>query len=577
MTVTVHHVRGASVSVLEDDKTITVPRERVSVVTVGTQGPQGVGFGAIAAGNAIVGGTGDAAVEVPDQFNVVAFGAVGDGTTDDTAAIQAAVNALPATGGIVVAPRGSYKLTGTVTISGKADVVLDFGEATITQTAALTPVLTLNNMVRTKVVGGNLIGLGTDYLNTSAVYGAAAMKLGGACEDVSILDCSMTNFAGAGVWVVLGDTTGTRIEGCTITGPGSAEIAAMNNFGAGIVIADDANNWAVLNCEISEYAQGITTGDCSNVRVSNTHIHTIVGQHGMYFASLSNAVLSGNLIDDVNNQGIKVQLNTGRPDAEDIAITGNTIVNCKSHPILLTNSDASAERARNVTITGNTLSSVGTGNGIHLTHVDGAIVASNTIHDFSAGISVNSSDNISIIGNRIKDGGHQGILLNIVNQAIVAHNTVDNVATANSGSTEFGLHVTGACTDVTITGNKVRDALGNMRYAYYLAPTSQASFSVIGNFGSGATDYGIRTAAAAIREFRNNDVSGTLGRILNAPTEGLGAIARQSFGTAAPVSGTHARGDIVWNTAPAASGTVGWICTTAGSPGTWKTWGAISA
>lgn len=54
---------------------------------------------------------------------------------------------------------------------------------------------------------------------------------------------------------------------------------------------------------------------------------------------------------------------------------------------------------------------------------------------------------------------------------------------------------------------------------------------------------------------------------------------RNDVGTAAPVgTGTaYARGDKVWNTQPSASGVIGWVCTAAGSPGTWKTFGAISA
>jgi parallel beta-helix repeat protein len=48
-------------------------------------------------------------------------------------------------------------------------------------------------------------------------------------------------------------------------------------------------------------------------------------------------------------------------------------------------------------------------------------------------------------------------------------------------------------------------------------------------------------------------------------------------GTAAPTTGTWAVGDRVMNSAPAASGNIGWVCTTAGTPGTWKTFGAISA
>lgn len=47
--------------------------------------------------------------------------------------------------------------------------------------------------------------------------------------------------------------------------------------------------------------------------------------------------------------------------------------------------------------------------------------------------------------------------------------------------------------------------------------------------------------------------------------------------TAAPTTGAWARGDIVWNRDPAAAGYAGWICVTAGTPGTWKRFGAIEA
>lgn len=52
---------------------------------------------------------------------------------------------------------------------------------------------------------------------------------------------------------------------------------------------------------------------------------------------------------------------------------------------------------------------------------------------------------------------------------------------------------------------------------------------------------------------------------------------RHTTGSAAPASGTWAVGDIVYNTAPAASGYVGWVCVTAGSPGTWRGFGLIEA
>lgn len=54
-----------------------------------------------------------------------------------------------------------------------------------------------------------------------------------------------------------------------------------------------------------------------------------------------------------------------------------------------------------------------------------------------------------------------------------------------------------------------------------------------------------------------------------------------TWGAAAPTTGTWKRGDVCWNTTPSASTAmitnyVGWACVTAGTPGTWKGFGAIT-
>ena len=49
-------------------------------------------------------------------FNVLDFGAVGDGTTDNTPAFQSALDKAAKTGGIVFVPAGQYKIGGVLTI-----------------------------------------------------------------------------------------------------------------------------------------------------------------------------------------------------------------------------------------------------------------------------------------------------------------------------------------------------------------------------------------------------------------------------------------------------------------------------
>jgi parallel beta-helix repeat protein len=60
----------------------------------------------------------------------------------------------------------------------------------------------------------------------------------------------------------------------------------------------------------------------------------------------------------------------------------------------------------------------------------------------------------------------------------------------------------------------------------------------------------------------------------------LGSSGRSAIvgaGTAAPTTGSYDAGAIWLNDLPSAGGFVGWVCVTTGTPGTWKTFGAISA
>jgi hypothetical protein len=58
--------------------------------------------------------------------------------------------------------------------------------------------------------------------------------------------------------------------------------------------------------------------------------------------------------------------------------------------------------------------------------------------------------------------------------------------------------------------------------------------------------------------------------------ETLPLTAQNVRAAAAPTTGTWRVGDIVYNTAPASAGYIGWVCTAAGTPGTWVTFGLIS-
>lgn len=89
---------------------------------------------------------------------------------------------------------------------------------------------------------------------------------------------------------------------------------------------------------------------------------------------------------------------------------------------------------------------------------------------------------------------------------------------------------------------------------------------------------------------RYGSKTGEWGEIPVSSYKGVGSITMKSAATGASVrilgmrssaptgtSTTYSVGDIFYKINPAAGGSLGWVCVTAGAPGVWKTWGAISA
>lgn len=64
-------------------------------------------------------------------ISVKEYGATGDGTTDDTAAIQAAIDSLPLAGGAIYLPAGTYKLSAAIAVRNALKLFGDGNSATV--------------------------------------------------------------------------------------------------------------------------------------------------------------------------------------------------------------------------------------------------------------------------------------------------------------------------------------------------------------------------------------------------------------------------------------------------------------
>jgi hypothetical protein len=162
------------------------------------------------------------------------------------------------------------------------------------------------------------------------------------------------------------------------------------------------------------------------------------------------------------------------------------------------------------------------------------------------------------------------------------------------GATSFKLNPSGAnyINGVSITGCVWSTDFGN-GYAVDLSGTVKG-FSITGNYAAyigllgfvrlnGGGEAGVISGnycenspvdkivsvpRAGVLSFSNYNSSGAMTDYNGLIVEGRAA--------AAPVTGTYAVGSIIYNTAPASAGFVGFVCTVAGTPGTWKTFGLIS-
>jgi hypothetical protein len=160
-------------------------------------------------------------------LNVLDFGALGDGSTNDAAAIQAAVAALPASGGVLVFPPQSTFVIGTpITFTGKSDfTVIGYGATIRCGATRITSYLNLDGATNATIIGLTFDQRGAQMpLYTAGdyptVYNAGVYADSGV-SGLKVQNCTFENLYTTGSFIR--SSINVSFESCTFTSPAQTQ------------------------------------------------------------------------------------------------------------------------------------------------------------------------------------------------------------------------------------------------------------------------------------------------------------------------------------------------------------------
>jgi parallel beta-helix repeat protein len=222
----------------------------------------------------------------PAVFNVKDTGARGDGATDDTAALQRAVDRAGAVGGTVLFPSGVYLFSATLGIRGDRTELVGLGGSRLVATAALDRLIDSNDFGALHFHGLTIEGTGVQ-----TVGGRGTIHLDGGSRDCVVAHCRIVN------------------------APGTA-------------IADDGTrNLVAHNIVDGTGEHGIYSSSGVDSRYHGNHLRrigqvprTTLGCHGISLAGSRSCVVEGNAVEDTGGVGIAL-----RDDARYCTVRGNAI------------------------------------------------------------------------------------------------------------------------------------------------------------------------------------------------------------------------------------------------------------
>jgi hypothetical protein len=452
-------------------------------------------------------------LKLQDWVHVKDFGAVGDGSTDDTTAIQNALNASSAVyfGG----PNNSYKITAALTVNANQVIFAEF--AKVQQYTNNTQMFNIGSNSNVTITGINAVGVGTDFIDSDSSLAVGVYTTGTTATNIFVFNNKFTNFSYTAVRFV-GVTNGFANNNI-IVGPGSSVLTPGTSYRCYGLLADTA--CSIINFsqnQISKTAQGITLNYASNVIVDGNQVNNIISQHGIYCGNNSyNIILSNNIINSPYYIGIKCQTSdtSATSNNQNITIVDNVINNAGDQGIFVGNADGATSRTKkveNITITGNSVRYSG-GYNININNASNCVVSSNVLENSSqGGIILQSSAYVTIEGNHVLNAFWSGILDGYSNTNVnVTNNKIVDCAVATLAGNTYGIFFQGG-SNLSFNNNTITDANAKMTNGIYLAGGTQNTISIYDNFIYSSTSTAINFAATgALLKYSGNYLNGTSG------------------------------------------------------------------
>jgi parallel beta-helix repeat protein len=434
-------------------------------------------------------------------LSVQDYGARGDGRTFDTAALQAAADALPR-GGTLRFPPGTYRIESDRGLKLKDDVHLDLGEAVLTGDNVDGARCRLIDVARRRNVtisGGTLVGsrsgspqwgvgifaddaenlvienvtvrdfyfdgilltgnTGTRNVTVRGVVAENNRRTGlaaPAARDVTVESSTFRGTRGqqpeAGINFEPndgGEVRGVHVRSCTVTGNAGVGVYVQKGKGK----AEDAS---VESSVVADNGLGIVVVGVQGVSVTG---NTVSGHHGrnksgIVVGDTSSATIADNRLEG-NSRGILSGGATG------VVIRDNTVVGTGPGPgvaadgIVCLGSSAVARDA--CTVTGNTVRRCA-GSGIVAQLVAGVQVANNTVEDVGErGVLLHSTSDSEVSGNSVSGAGGEsaGAFDAIELAASSSRNTIATNTIRLVPATRRAIGVCPACVGNRLAGNVV--------------------------------------------------------------------------------------------------------------------------